>query len=278
MLPSKPKSAYILSAIIGILMIVASVGGLLLDKLYQDNPFVISAWYSNDLITLFVAVPVLFTALFLAMGGSQRAQLVWLGMLAYTLYNYAFYLFGAALNNFFLVYAALFTLSIFALIFGLASLDVKGIAKQFDRNTPVKWIASYILFVALFLGGFWIILSLNYVFTKEIPQILVAVDSHTNLIAALDLSIVVSFGLLGAIWLWKHKPWGYVLAVMWNVKGVVYTLVLSAGTISTVQEGATVDFLSLALWGFISIGCSIASVYLLANLNESNNGSTWQNY
>ena len=274
MLPSKPKSAYILSAIIGILMIVASIGGLLFDKLYQDNSFVISAWYSNDLITLFVAVPMLFTALFLAMGGSQRAQLVWLGILAYTLYNYAFYLFGAALNNFFLVYAALFTLSIFAVIFGLAYLDVKGIAKQFNRNIHVKWIASYILFVAIFLGGFWIILSLNYVFTKEIPQILVTVDSHTNLIAALDLSMVVSFGLLGAIWLWKHKPWGYVIAVMWNVKGFVYTLVLSSATISAVQEGATVDFLSVALWGFISIGCLIASVYLLANLNESNNEST----
>ena len=270
MLPSKPKSAYILSGIIGILMIVASVGGLLVDKLYQDNSFVISGWYSNDLITLFIAVPMLFTALFLAMGGSQRAQLVWLGMLAYTLYNYAFYLFGAALNNFFLVYAALFTLSIFALIFGLTSLDAKGIAKQFERNIPVKWIASYILFVALLLGGFWISLSLNYVFTQEIPQILITVDSHTNLIAALDLSMVVSFGLLGAIWLWQHKPWGYVLAVMWNVKGVVYTLVLSASTISKVPEGATVDFLSVALWGFISMGCLIASIYLLANLNESN--------
>ncbi len=267
------KPAYILSVIIAILTIVASTGGLLLDNLYQDNLFVTSGWYGNDLITLFVAVPILVTALFLAMRDSQRAQLIWLGMVAYTLYNYAFYLFGAAFNSFFLIYAALFTLSIFTLIFGLASLDVKGIAEQFNPDTPVKWISGYIFFVALFLGGFWIALSLNYVFTGEIPQILVEIDSHTNLIAALDLSLVLSFGLLGAIWLWKHEPWGYVLGVMWNVKGAVYMLVLSTSTILGVQAGASDNLLPVTLWGTIGVGCLISSTCLLAHLKGSNRRS-----
>ena len=268
-LSSKPKSAYILSGIIAILMIVASGGGLLLNDLYQDNLLVISAFYSNDLVTLFVAMPLLVLALFLSIRGSRRGQLVWLGMLAYTIYNYAFYLFGAALNSFFLVYAALFTLAIFALIFGLASLDVTEIAKQFNPNASIKWISGYIFFVAAFLGGFWITLSLNYVLTNKIPQILISVDSHTNLIAALDLSMVVSFGLLSAIWLWRHQPWGYVLATMWNINGAVYNLVLTAVTVSAVYKGVSAELLQAALWICICISCSIASVYLLANLHES---------
>ena len=265
----KLKSAYILSGIIAILMVVASVGGLLLDNLYQDNPFVISTFYGNDLVTLFIAVPLLVSSLLLTIRGSQRARLVWLGMLAYTLYNYAFYLFGAALNSLFLVYAALFILAIFALIFGLASLDVKEIAKQFNPKTPVKLIGGYIFFVAAFLGGFWIAVSLNYVFTQEIPQIMVAVDSHTNLIAALDLSLVVSYGLLGAIWLWRHQPWGYVLTAIWNVQGAVYNLVLFVATVSAVPRGESAELSPAALWVGICIGCLIASVYLLANLHES---------
>ena len=267
---SQLRAVYILSGIIGILAFVASVGGLLLDNLYQDNLLVISGWYGNDLVTLLVAVPLLFVSLFLAMGGSQRARLIWLGTLAYVLYNYAFYLFGSALNRFFLIYAALFTLSIFALIFGLKTLDVKGLARHFSCNAPVRWIAGYMFFTALFLGGFWITLSLNYVFTNKIPQIVVAVDSQTNLIAALDLSLVVSFGLLGAIWLWQHQPWGYVLGVIWNVKGAIYMLALSAATISTVRSGVAENLLPVALWGFIGIGYLIASVYLLANLQKSN--------
>lgn len=144
MLSTRLKLAYIFSAIVAILSIVASVGGLLLDNLYQDNFLVTSTWYGNDLVTLLLAVPALVTALFLTWRGSQKVQLVWLGTLIYTLYNYAFYLFGSAFNRFFLIYVALFTLSVFALISGLGTLDVNRITQQFCPQTPVNWIGGYI--------------------------------------------------------------------------------------------------------------------------------------
>jgi len=89
MLQTKLRPAYILSAIIAILATVASAGGLFLGDLYRDNTFISSLWKGNDLVTLVVAVPMLVAALILAMRGSQRAQLVWLAMLNYMLYNYA---------------------------------------------------------------------------------------------------------------------------------------------------------------------------------------------
>ncbi len=269
MLQTKFKSAYVLSAIVAILAIVASAEGLFLGALYRDNSLVTSAFRGNDLVTLIVAVPMLVAALVLSMRGSQRAQLVWLGMLDYTLYNFAFYLFGAAFNSLFLIYVALFALSIFALIFGLVALDVKGISEQFRDSTPVKWISGYMLFVALFLGGFWISISLSYIFTGQIPQMIVAVDHPTNVTAALDLSMVVSVYVLGANWLWKRQPWGYVLAAIANVKGAVYMLALAASAVSTVQAGASEDLSQVALWGFIGVGCLIASLFLFGNLRSA---------
>jgi len=269
MLQTKFKSAYVLSAIVAILAIVASAEGLFLGALYRDNSLVTSAFRGNDLVTLIVAVPMLVAALVLSMRGSQRAQLVWLGMLDYTLYNFAFYLFGAAFNSLFLIYVALFALSIFALIFGLVALDVKGISEQFRDSTPVKWISGYMLFVALFLGGFWISISLSYIFTGQIPQMIVAVDHPTNVTAALDLSMVVSVYVLGANWLWKRQPWGYVLAAIANVKGDVYMLALAASAVSTVQAGASEDLSQVALWGFIGVGCLIASLFLFGNLRSA---------
>ena len=62
---SQLRPEYIISGIIGILAIAESVGGLLLDNLYQDNPLVVSGWYGNDLVTLLVALPLLFVSLFL---------------------------------------------------------------------------------------------------------------------------------------------------------------------------------------------------------------------
>jgi hypothetical protein len=267
---SKFNPAYTLSALIAVLAAAASAGGFFINGLYRDNPLVTSGWYGNDLVTLLVAVPVLVAALIPAMRGSQRARLVWLGMLDYTLYNFAFYLFGAALNSLFLVYVALFTLSIFALIFGLASLDVKDIGEQFRASTPVKWISGYMLLVALFLGGFHTAISISYIFTGRVPEMIVAVGHPTNVIAALDLSTVVSVYVLGAIWLWKRQPWGYVLAVIANVKGAVYMLALAASTVSAVQAGTANDLTQAALWGSIGVACLIASVFLLGNLKSAN--------
>ena len=60
------------------------------------------------LVSLLVAAPILIAALVLAVRGSIRAQPVLIGMLAYTLYDYAYYTFGAAFNDVFLLHIALF--------------------------------------------------------------------------------------------------------------------------------------------------------------------------
>jgi hypothetical protein len=108
--------------------------------------------------------------------------------------------------RFLFIYAALFTISIFALIFGLVGLDVKEISQKFRTKTPVKLISAYMLFVAIALGGFWILQALNFIFTGQVPQIIVTINGSTNVIAALDLSMVVSTFFLGAIWLWQRQP------------------------------------------------------------------------
>lgn len=249
MLQTKLKPAYVLSAIIAILAIVASAGGLFIADLYQDNTFIASAWKGNDLVILVVAVPMLVAALILSMRGSQRAHLVWLGMLDYTLYNYAYYLFGAAFNQFFLMYVALFTLSIFALIFGVSNVDVNGISQKFRARTPIRWISGFMLFVAIGLTVVYVSQSLGFAANGQLPEIVVKSGHPTSVVFALDLSLVVPIFVLGAIWLWKGRPWGYVLAAITNIKGAVYMLALSAVTVSVVQAGASEGLSQVVLWG-----------------------------
>jgi len=260
------QPAFILSVIILLFMALASSGGLFIDSLYQDNYLVTSGWYGNDLATLLLAVPVMAVSLILSKRGSLRAQLVWLGMLFYSLYNYAFYLFGAAFNSLFLVYVSIFTLSIFALIFGIYSVNVRVILEHFKPGTPVKKIGGFMIIVALFLGLFHVAVSMNYVFTGQLPEMIVVLDQSTNLISALDLSLTVSFGLFGAILLWKRRAWGYVVAVIWNVKSAVYLTALSAATVSGFLAGASESVIELALWAPIGVGCLISLVVLLKNM------------
>jgi len=263
------RSAYIISILISVLTFIAAAGGLFIDNLYQDNALVTAGWYGNDLVTLLVATPLLIVALILSRRGSVRMQLVWLGMLDYTLYNFAFYLFGAAFNSFFLIYVALFALSIFAIIFGLIALDVKHIYNQFHSTRAEKWISGFMLFVACGLSAVYIVQSLGFIVTGQLPPVVVLTGHPTSVVFALDLSLVVPVLVLGAVWLWKCQPWGYVLAVIVNIKGAVYMLALTASTLAAVRAGVLQNPSQIGLWAFIGVASLFAALILLGNFQKA---------
>lgn len=254
------RPAFTISVIVTILAVVASVGGLLIPNLYCDNDFVKSAWFTNDIITLIIAVPLLSASLFFVRKGSLRWQLVWIGMLGYMAYNFAFYLFGAAFNPFFLIYVALFSLSGTGLILGLANLDMNKIGQQFSLKTPVKVISIYIMLIAIML--FFVEMSMisNYFLTGSLPETIKLTGHPTSIVFALDLSIVVPVSVVTAILLWKRNTWGYVMGMIMLLKGFTYGLVLSIGTALLAYSSAFGKwdplmpfYLLLVIGGFI--GC-----------------------
>jgi hypothetical protein len=263
------KTALTLSTFIAVLAVIASAGGLFINGLYQDNLFVTSAWKGNDVITLFVAVPILIVAMVLSRRGSLKAQLVWMGMLDYMLYNYAFYLFGATFNWFFLLYVALLVLSIFALILGLIGLDTDKISQHAQKRMPVKWIAGYLLFVAVGLTLIYVAQSLGFIFTGQLPAIVAKSEHPTSIVFALDLTLLVPFLVLGGIWLLQRKPWGFVLAGIYTVKGPLYTLVLTAGSLWGANVGVEGAGGEVPLWIMLTVLGVIAALLFYPNISIS---------
>lgn len=243
---------------IAVLAAFAALAGLLADGLYRDNLLVRSGWLGNDLVTLLVATPVLVVATRSAGRGSVRGRLVWLGVLAYMVYNFAFYLFGAAFNALFLPYVALFALSTYTLVAALIAIDVRPV----ESASVPRWVSLWMAAVALLLGGFWVATSAAFLVTGDVPAVVTAVGIHTNLIAALDLSMVVPLNALGAVWLWRGRPWGVVLAAIANVKGALYMPALVAATLSAAHAGAA-EVAQVGLWGPIGAGSLLASLALL---------------
>ena len=261
----KLRPAFNLSILIAILAAAAALGGLLLEGLYRDNAFVRTTWLGNDAVTLLLAVPVLIAALIFTARGSVKAQLVWMGVLDYMLYNYAFYLFGAAFNAMFLVYVALLGLSIFALIFGLANLDTQRIAGQFRPKTPVGWIGGYFLFVAAGLSAVYVMQSVGYIASGQLPGI-VSISGHpTSIVFALDLTLLVPWLVVGAVWLMKRQAWGYVIAGILSVKGPLYTLILAVNSVLVMRAGLT-ETSELPLWGTLTVLGLVASALVYGNM------------
>lgn len=262
-----PRPAAMLTGLILILTVVVSVASLLAPTLYRDtSAFILSAWFANDLVTLFLAVPVLLIATVFALRGNHIAYFVWLGALDYTLYNFAFYLFGAAINVFFFAYVGLFVFAGLALINAFTALDVRALAAHTRPTLPARPLAGWMVVWGALLVVIWVAIWLNYMNTGEVVNL---GPDGLRLIAALDLSFVVTPALLAAVWLWQRHPWGVPLALTLNVKGALYLVVLIAGSVVGHRDGIAGALDLLPLWGLLLLACLTAGGFLFAALRPA---------
>ena len=117
-----------------------------------------------------------------------RWQVLRLGLVGYAVYNYAFYMFGAALNAFFLVYVAAFVVASGTLVATVGSVRIGSMRTAFSTRTAVRLLAGYMLAVACGLSIVWVGTWARYIFAG---QALPATPEVFRLVAALDLSFMV---------------------------------------------------------------------------------------
>ncbi len=232
---SVPRSVRVLSMVLVGLLAVASAAGLLIDDVYRDPDAVRAMFRGYDLIALTIIAPALAVVLLPGFRRSVRGQLVWLALLAYSVYHSAMYVFGTTFNSIFLIHVAVFSVSVFAFGLAVANLDVRAIAGRFSARTPVRLVGGFLLFLAATLALFWSAPSLIFAFGGEVPSEgseLIVPSSITHLGWVLDLSLLVPAYAIAGILLWRRAPWGYVLA----------TVVLIAGVLQQIEYGTALVF------------------------------------
>jgi hypothetical protein len=220
------RAATWLSWLVFVSVAGSSAVGLVVDGLYGEPTSTASMLRGYDLVTLVIVAPLLAASLVWVRRGSVRARLLWLGMLAAVLYTYAYYLFGTGLNDAFLVHVVVFSTALFALILELAEVDVKDVAAEVGRRVPVRSISGLLAFLAVGLGGMWTFHALSFTATGRLPEgsALVETPAVIHVGLALDLAVLVPAYALAAVLLWRHSPWGYVLAGIMLISGVVHQL------------------------------------------------------
>ena len=246
-------------------MAVQSASGLLLSRHYRDPDWIEAAWFGNDWVTLALGLPLLLSGLAAAARGSPRGELVWLGLLAYAAYNYAFYLFGAALNAFFLLYVASFVLAVTVLIIVLSQLDVAGVAASFASWVPARIIGGSLALIGLTLGAVWIVMWAAYVFAGRATPV---EPEAFQVVAALDLALMVPALTVGGMLLWRRIAWGYVIATIASVQGALYLLVLSVSSVVSIRRGLAVAPGELPIWGTLLVATAALAGTLLCGVRR----------
>jgi hypothetical protein len=250
------------SLLLAAVLAAQAAGGLLVPGLYRDNAWVTSALRSTDLDALLLDLPVLLASLAIALRGSTNARLVWLGTLYYLWYNNLYYLFSA-FNRFFLLYVAIFILSSFALVAALLDTDADAIARTAGPGVRRRTVAVILLASAGLLTVLWVGQSLLFVATGEVPQLVTDSGGPTHTVAALDLTTVVPPMVLGAVWLWRARPWGHVISAGMLVMGLLVVADLLVGAPFQQAAGIAGAWTMVPLWAAMGIGFAVGARLLL---------------
>ena len=196
-----------------------------------DTTLMAMGFKAGDAVTLILGVPALLFSLLRYQRGSVRGGLLLAGTLAYFLYNYGSMAFGAAYNHLFLIYVALMSVSLFALILMLMSFDLAMLPAHFSCHLPRRNIGIYLIVSGVVLLLIWSSLSIipALVEGKAPPE----VWSYTTVITyAIDIGIVAPALIVVGIMLLRRNPLGYLLTATLLVFTVILGInLLTAGTI-----------------------------------------------
>lgn len=220
----------------------------------------------TDIVTLLIGIPLLITGIVLSRKGRLRGQLLLTGALGYFLYTYGAMCFLTAFNPFFLVYIALFSLSLFGFILSMKSLDVDEVTRHIQDGFPRRAVAAYFTIVAVFLSLAWLGLVASPSLTWTPPNGLES--AITMVIQALDLGVIVPTSFLTASLLIKKQAWGYAISSVLLLKILTMGAALIAMIIGQILAGVPVDAVVSTVFVIISLSGIILGIITLRNIRD----------
>ncbi len=269
-----PRAATPLTVLILILLPLATLIGLLVPGFYRDTAWMIPQARGQDLVTLLAIEPLLIVALLAYRKRPIAAVLGWMGALSYVLYTYAMYSYTTYFNALFLVYVALFSASLFALIDLLAHLDPAQARAAIRPATPTRVIAAFCALVGLFFLAAWLGQIVPATLQGTIPEPILLAKTPTSAVHVQDLAVVLPLYFLAAVWLWRRHAWGFVLAPILLILADAMLLAILAMGVFMAQAGfaGSLD-MAPVFAGLALLSLTLTSVYF-ANIQAPSAAET----
>lgn len=258
----------IVSVIISLLVVLASVAGLLYSGTYQ---FETENWrrqaQGQDIGNLF-AVLLLLGSAYGVGRKSFRSCLIWVGTLFYLLYAYLIYAVALHFGNLFLLYVTILDLVIYSLIFWF-------LTTAFQKNTtvyPKARVLTFSAYVLITTGVLFALLWLSEIIPSlmsgTVPKSLIEAGLIVNPVHVIDLSTVLPGMIVTGILALKARPTGLYFVVPWLVFTVLMgisvvaamIIIATAGGVSTAAPMITISSLVLVALG--------ALYYFAKNINS----------
>lgn len=247
------RPAIRLSIAAAVLAFVGSIVGLADARIYRD---LTAAFYpqaiAQDIANLAIA-PLIAVSAVWALRGSRRAFVVWLGAVAFTVYNYVIYAFSVPFGPLFPVWCAVLGLSLFALILGLRGLEGQGGLHRY-ASPRMATIAAWVLLVSAGLFGLlWLSEDIPALVSGTTPASALELSVPTNAVHVLDYVFFLPAALLTGIGLLRREPFShaatpaYLLFLSLTCVPILITPFVQGSVMESIGLMAVVGLLTLIL-------------------------------
>lgn len=204
--------------------------------MYQhDTTFFATLFKGADAVVLFAAIPLLIVSYLLYRRGSLKGRYLLLGVLAYFTYIGASMTFSAAFNRLFLVYTALLSASLFALIAAFTTIDLDALPGRVLPGLPYRGTASLLFVAGLGTLMLWLSELLGPILAGGVSPNL---GPYTTMFThGFDSAIITPACVLAGIALLRRKALGYLLAPPILVLCILNGLNVLSGTVFQTLAG-----------------------------------------
>jgi len=195
-----------LSIVAALLAIAGNVIALSVKSIYADlTPAFLPQALAQDIANLAIVSPMWLVLAVLAWRGSLRAYLLWLGVLTFTVYNYVIYTFSIPFGSLFLLWVAVFGMSIYSLIGGVTAVDHQVVESFFASRRAIQVVAWFLIITAILFCLLWLSEDLPALLSNTRPQSLVDLALPTNPVHILDLGFFLPAVIATGVMLIKRK-------------------------------------------------------------------------
>lgn len=239
---------YASSILIAILMTIASLAGLISRTTVYPTEELIRSFVPNDVVNLFIGLPILLGSMWLTRRGKLIGPLFWMGALFFVFYNYISYIFAAPLTWAFLLHLSLAVLSAYTFISLMASIDGESVCQRLNGAVPEK-----------FAGG--VLAGLGLLFMLRVIGILAGTIFNGTDLPRTELAVniadffITPAWIIGGIQLWRRQIFGYVTGLGFLFQGsmlfVALIIFLLLQPLLTNAPFAMVDVIVIFVMGLV---------------------------
>jgi hypothetical protein len=256
------RSAFALShAAAALMAFVSALGAFAAFPYSRETASWAAQGVGQDLVNLFVVVPVLLVSAEATRRGSRRAHAIWVGALAYSLYSYVLYAFFLHFGPLFLIYVAVLGLAGFA--FGSAASSLaRRVPAAWPHSPLTPWVGTYLVVVGSGFAFLWLADIVPAVVAGRDPVSLADTGFWVNPIHVLDLAFVLPAMIATGVLVFRRQPLGMRFAPVLATFSALMGLAIVAMMIVMARRGLPSE--AAVAWGMAVVtAVSLAMVTLL---------------